>query len=301
MNRMKALGLASTTAACLAAAPGVLAGTATLSSADGGSATFEYNATMLRIGTADADGYSVLRDGNLYVVSTAGGEPIVMDAGAMLRSFGNMGSQMGANAAPSELAGEFISLDDTGRKETVAGVKGEVYTLRFRDDTGSEQTEEIVLSDDARAREFRDALFLMLSVVATLGAPETAAADASIQARLMDIDKGILRFGDQMQVTAIDAARVDDSRFELPAEPMQMDGIADMVGAMGAGSAAQDAGDSDSNSGGGLFSGMMGALGGKVDRQADRVGDSVEDEIDKETDESVDKAIGKAFGKLFRR
>jgi len=234
MHRIKALTLAIATAAGLGAAPGLLAGTATLSSADGGSATFEYNATMLRIGGADAEGYSVLRDGSLYVVSTAGGAPMVMDAGAMLKSLGGMGNQIGADAAPNELAAEFISLDDTGRRETVAGVPGEVYTLRFRDDTGSEQSEEVVLSDDPRAREFRDALFLMLSVVATLGASEAPAPDASIQARLMDIDKGILRFGDQMRVTAIDGARVEDSRFELPAEPMQMNGIADMLGGMGA-------------------------------------------------------------------
>jgi hypothetical protein len=277
--------------------PAASAGTATMQNADGSNAEFEYNDSMLRIGSGDADGYTVVRDGSIYVVSLNDGQPIVMDAGSMMKGF-----DVSAYAAPTDLTSEFLGLDDTGRSETVAGIKGRVYELRFKDGDGNEQSEEIVLSEDARALEFRDALFIMLEVASSLTGGDANEAGRSIQKRLSDMDAGVLRYGNDMRLTRIDGSAVDPARFELPAEPMSLEGLGGMLGAMGAQQTPADAASGGEDAGGGsLFSNMMNAIGGQADRQADRVGDTVEDEVNREADEQVDNAVGKALGKLFKR
>ena len=290
-NSYRALALLT----ALAAAPIATAGTATMQSADGASATFEYNSTMLRMGAGDdSAGYTVVRDGSFYVVSMNNGQPMVMDAGSMLRS---MAPDL-ANAAPSDLSSEFLGLKKTGRSETVADVKGDVYELRFKDENGREQSEEIVLSDDRRALEFRDALFLMMDVAATLTSNENVKAGRSIQAELLNIDLGVLRYGNEMRLTSIDSARVDPARFELPAEPMNMQDLGKMFGAM-SNEAPPPANDSTEapDEGDSLFSSMMKAMGDK----AERAGENAGAQVDRETDEQIDDAVGNAINKLFKR
>lgn len=279
-------------------ASAALAGSATITSAEGNSAVFEYTDTMLRMGTGIETSYAVLRDGTLYAVSTENGQPMVIDAGSMMRGFAGTAAQM----APGDLNAEFLGMTNTGRSETVAGIRGDVYEVRFRDEDGVERSEEIVLSKDKRALEFRDALALMLDVFSELNEAVATAKSRDIQAELTDMDAGVLRFGSEMKITAIDSEAVDPARFELPAAPVNLESLGGMLGNISQSTDAADAPADDSNSDtGGLFSGMMGALGGKVDRQTDRAGQSVENEIDRETDKQVDKAIGKAFGKLFGR
>lgn len=209
-----------------------LAGTATISSTDGGSAIFEYSDTMLRIGTDDPTGYAVVRDGSMYVVSTANGVPLVMDTGAMMRGLAGAGAGM-SQMAPADLDAEFVGLENTGRKETVAGIVGEVYVLTTRDDSGSEQTDEIVLSSDPRAREFLNAMYLMVDTLKDAASQQTLAHSKEIKVALDKMDAGILRFGDDMVVTAIDDGSVDAARFELPAAPMSLEGLGGMLGNMG--------------------------------------------------------------------
>jgi hypothetical protein len=149
-----------------------------------------------------------------------------------------------------------------------------------------------------------------MNSVMQMGSEDLAKAAGDMQGRLQDMNLGVLRYGKEMEISSIDSKAVDPARFELPAEPMNLNGLGAMLGGMmqeanggaaGTGSADTENDGSDAAAGGGLFSSMMGALGNKADRQADRVGGTVDQEIDEETDEQVDKGIGKVFGKLFGR
>jgi hypothetical protein len=218
----------------------------------------------------------------------------------MMKNFANVAPQ----AVQTDIRGRVIKFESTGKSETVAGIKGEVYEVQFEDENGEVQSGDMVLSSDPRAREFRDALFLMMGVATQLASPEAAEATDEMQKRLRDKNLGVLRYGEDFTVSSIDSKAVDDARFALPAEPLNLDGLGAMLGGMTSQTGAEGTGSdtgSSSEKKGGLFSTMMGALGDKADRQGDRVGDSVEREIDQETDEKVDSAIGKAFGKLFGR
>lgn len=278
------------------------AGSATITAKDGSSSTFEYTDKYLRVGIPGQEGYAVVRDGSIYTVMEQDGRTLVIDAGSAMKG---MGAGV-ATAVPAQFNSEIGSLDKTGRTEVVAGIKGEIYELSFVDENGNEQTEELVLSDDPRALEFRDGLFLMIGVASKLTSEGTADSTASMQKALTDIDSGLLRYGQEMTVTDINSDSIDPSRFELPAEPLNLQGIGAMLGSMSQGAPADsDANDAADSSGQepkkGLFGSVMGAIGDKVNRQSDRLGDSAEQEIDAETDEKVDSALDKAFGKLFGR
>lgn len=276
-----------------------LAGSATMSSKEGGSTVFEYRDQLLRIDIpGQENSYVIFRDNTIYSVIQQDGSTIVMDAGSAMKS-------MGVNAAasvPSDINAEVVSLKKTGRTEVVAGITGDVYELKFKDENGDAQSEELVLSDDARALEFRDALFQMLEIAATLTsstAPENA---QSMREQLEGIDAGMLRFGSEFAITSIDDRNIDPARFELPAEPMNLNGIGAMLGGFSQQAPTDvDDEDADGEKKPGLFGSVMGAIGSKVNRQADRIGGSAEQEVDEETDEKVDSALDKAFGKLFGR
>lgn len=286
-----------TAIALTTALPAAHAGKATIASGEGNTMEFEYSGdSLLRLNTQDQDGYMVVRDNTLYVVSYSNGQPMVMNASSMMKGF----SAMTPQTIPSASRGEFVSLKGTGQKEKVAGINGEVYELTYLED-GVEKTMEMVLSRDKRAREFRDAMFIMARASGSAIDDKSLKEGEELKARMTAMNMGVLRVGQDMTVTRISGDKVAAARFELPAEPMDMQGLGDMMNAaMGGGaSAAPQSESEDKAESGGLFSTMMGALGGKAERQSDRAAGAVDNEVDEQTDEAVDKSLGKAFKKLF--
>ena len=282
--------------AALVASPAALAGKATIASSDGSSAEFEYAGDMLRMSSPQGGGYMLIRDKTMYMVSMQDGTPMVISASAMMKGIGQAMPQVGASAFTSE----FISMEDTGRNETVAGIKGDVYEFSYRDENGKTITEELVVSDDDRALEFRDALFSMSTVAEAISTPDAVEQGREMQERFENMNLGVLRYGAEMKVTAISGETIQAERFELPAEPMNLQGLGDMLGNMSrqaapAGSGGEAAAsEAPAEKKGGLLSTMMGALGGKANDTADEGAD----ESDQEGD-GKDNAIGKAFNKLF--
>lgn len=287
------LALSALPVLALCTALPAVAGSATVESADGNSMTFEYSdRDQMRMGVSD-ESYMLVRDETLYIVGYEKGEPMVINASSMIKGFAGMMDQ----ATPSMTTNEFVSLTKTGRSETVAGIRGEVYLLTVIED-GAERTDEVVMSADARAIEFRDALFAMArSVTRSLDNVDAEKNSRELEAKLRDTGLGVLRVGEEMTVTSISGDAIAAARFSLPAEPIDMQGIGAMMGSMGGNEGKAN----DGEKSGGLFSNMMGALGGQAERQEDRAGDKIEDEVNEETDNAVDNALDKAFGKLFGR
>lgn len=279
----------------LATALPASAGTATIANSDGSTMTFEYRGDdLLRVGGMEDESYMLVRDNTLYVVSFNDGEPMVINASSMMKGFSGMVQQ----AAPSATTAEFVGLEKTGRSETVAGIKGDVYMLTTNED-GVERTQEVVMSDDKRAIEFRDAMFIMgHAAMDAFDEEQLKENNKDLEKKLGEMNLGVLRVGEDMTVTELSGDRIAAARFELPAEPMDMQGLGAMMGAMGQPSGEQSDADGEAQSGG-LFSGMMEAFGGKADRQADRTERKVDNKVDRETDNAVDKTVDKVFGKLF--
>ncbi|EED35690.1 conserved hypothetical protein [Luminiphilus syltensis NOR5-1B] len=279
-----------------------VAGIATIESSDGGETTLEYNETMLRINSAEStDAYMVVRDGNMYSVVDTGDGMMVMDAGAMMKQLGNSG--MLPTDWNSDLAGELLSFEDTGKKETVAGIRGDVYEARFRDEDGEERLETLVLSSDPRVQEYTQAMGQMMAFATSIAPEASREKSDDFMQRLTAMDAGVLRFGDDMRVSTISGETVPADRFELPAEPTDMSGLSGLLGKLSTTEAADSEGESstepEEEEKGGLFSSVMGVLGAKTERQKDRVEDQVDETVDEETDKATDSVIDKALGTLF--
>lgn len=279
--------LSATCAAVLGVcSAGALAGAADVRTSEGGQMKFEYGGNdQLRITPDGQNGYMVARDGEIFMVTSSEGQVMVL---SLSQTMGMFGPQSGA-ASPSTVEGKLLSLEPTGTTETVAGIKGEVYRVRYLDQEGRERSTDMVLSDDHRAKEFQRALFTMIEAFARAAGKPTAGPE-ELQARLTNMNKGTLRFGEEMWVTAISDREIDSSRFVLPAEPTDMSAMGGMFGG------GQSGGSGESS--GGFMSGIF---GDKAQRQQDRVEDRTEQEVDRETDEAVDSVMDKAFNKIFGR
>lgn len=255
--------------------------------------TFEYEGDNMRINTPAENAesnYMLLRDSKLYVVTQQDGRAMVFDLGSALSMFGAMAE----GATPDAVTTKVVSLEPTNKKETLGGIEGEVYELRYIDQKGNEQSGELVLSDDPLARGFRDAIQDMAMTMTKMLDDKTFEDERKVgedmQARLESLDKGVLRYGKDMAIRSIKDTTVDAQRFVLPAEPTDLGSM--LSGALGGGQAG---GESGGNSSGGVLGSIFG--GGSEQQAPSSDGD------DRQEPESaagnMGKAVGEAFGKLF--
>lgn len=293
------LCFASSTLANLA-----FAGAADMQTSDGNQMKFEYAGDNLRINTGQEGSYMVVNNDGLYVVSNANGTPMVIDAGKMMGMFGEM-----AATAPSIASSKIVSLEATGRRENIAGIKGEIYKLEYIDTSSEDvQTAELVLSDDPRAIKMSKAMNgFAAAMVKALGQDPKGAND--LEKQMAKLDKGVLRYGDDMRVTAISDRTIASDRFVLPAAPTDLSGMSGIADAIKNAQKSQTNTSSTPTQAGeetqktGLVSGFLSKFNKKADEQAERQQDRAEDKADEAvndaTDEAVDSAIDKALGKLF--
>lgn len=273
-----------------------VAGAADVTDQSGNSMKFEYDgASRIRMSSGENGTYMLILDDKVYAVSDANGSPMVMDMGQTYKMLPDQFKVAGPEAA----AGKFISLKRGSGSTTVAGVKGDNYELRYVDDKGVEQVNTVVLSTDKRAREFTHALLGMTTAMTSIvGQSEDAGRE--LAAELENRGMGVLKWGENMQVTALSDRAVAAERFELPAAPADLSAFGALGRAMeGAGAPAATDADGEEESSGGMFSRMMGALGGKAEETTDKAEDSVEREVDERTDNAIENAVDKAFGKIF--
>ncbi|PLW82175.1 hypothetical protein CWI75_10325 [Kineobactrum sediminis] len=248
----------------------------------GNRTTFEYEGDKLRINSDDQQGYMIMRDRKLYVVTEDQGEFAVIDLSQAMSMFGGF-----AKAAVPDMTDVRVeSLQATGRKETLAGIQGEVYLLKFTDHEGKAQQTEMTLSPDPRALGFRDAINRMATNLA--GLLDQQQSSDHLQGQLTSRNLGVLRYGTDMQVSTIDATVVDPARFVLPAEPTDMSGLGKMFGGGGKDSA-------DNSSGGGL-SGLFGGNNNSEEETQEKKPSAQDIE---EAATKIGNEVGKAFGKLF--
>lgn len=215
-----------TAAVCTLAATQALGGNATVqSSTDGNTVKMDirWKGDNTRMDFPNqANTYMLVRDGKTYSVTNHGGRTMVMDMSAVGRMAQGMNQAGGDHGIGSGRARSVGAIEATGESETVAGVEGEVYTLRWTDQGGREHTDEAVLSDHPLALELTRAFSNF--VKASSGDPDP------IGQKLEKKNLGILRFGSQFRVTAIDDGTPPASTFELPAEPMDMQKMMESMG-----------------------------------------------------------------------
>lgn len=302
---MKVTPCSTRLALCLSAITAsavVFAGAADMKTTDGNRMKFEYNADQLRINTGQEGGYMILNDHGMYIVNVSAGRPTVIDAGEMMGMFGDM-----VSTAPSVAGSKIISLEATGQHEVNAGISGEIYKLKYFDEEAGEvQVTELVLSKDSRAIQLTRAITRMASSM-TEAAGKRGEGANELQEHMSRLNKGVLRYGNDMWVTAISDRTIGDERFVLPAEPKDLSDISGMTNIFSQTSSGQVAGSTEPSvemtQKKGLVSGFLAAfserVGDQAERQQDRVENKSNDALDDAADEAVDGLMDNALGKLF--
>ncbi|MQM39609.1 hypothetical protein KBTX_03639 [wastewater metagenome] len=198
-------------ALALAALPALAAGTATVrvgGDSQGGMKPVNFawsDDGEVRMEAPGQGGYMLVRDGRAYAVRGSGADATVFDLTALRE--GRDGQ------APTGASNELLELESLGESVTVAGMDGEVYRMRWRQE-GEEKSGRVVLSDDPRAQSLSDAWGAMIRGMGADGGED------GIMAELKERGVGMLRIEGQYEVVEISGDSLAAERFELPAEPV---------------------------------------------------------------------------------
>ena len=211
------------------------------------------DANRVRMDTG-TDKYILLEGENMYMVTRQDGQWTAMDMDVLAGMMNRFGIQ--ARAAEQKADAHPSRFEDTGRTETVAGYKGNVYVAETKDADGRPIDHvEIVFSKHADVEAAGKAWLRIASRLGDILGARTAQEieTASVKADTADYG-GILRVG-EMSLVSIAKPALDAAYFDLPegAEVVDAGAVAREDAQAGsaaadsdlAGELAKDAGDPD--------------------------------------------------------
>ncbi|MGM0561610.1 MAG: hypothetical protein ACQETX_11140 [Pseudomonadota bacterium] len=199
-------------------------------SADGGDMgrlemTERWRGGALRTDIAGVEAYMLLRDGEIYSITSAGGRVMVMALSALAdlpQAQGTQSTDQLKTGAGLAMPSEVQEIDATGEVKDVAGVTGEIYEISWLDEEGASHTDSAVLSDDPRLLENQQLKMEMSNLV------QGQEANPLLEA-LQEKGLAALSFGDRFEVLSLEDHPGPEGDFLLPAEPMD---LGDMMGGM---------------------------------------------------------------------
>lgn len=186
------------------------------------------------------DGAMMIIGDKSYMVSTEDGKTTVMDMDEMRAMLGGMGGGMKqrAQTAKNELDMKVIK---KGKKRTISGIKGQVWTIQFNEDGKSEQV-DVVVTDDKRVVKAMSAYGKAISRMAM---SEEESDDEFLS--MMQIAPGHVMIasaededGNKFELQSFSEKSIAASTFVLPAnaQKQQMPNLAGLFG--GGGQASSD-------------------------------------------------------------
>lgn len=184
--------------------------------------TESWQGDALRMDIEGMDAYMILRGAEIYSVTAAGGQVMVIP----LSQLKNMGAAAGQETTQQDQTGvvfpqEINDMRATGETREVAGIKGDVFEVKWIDNEGAAQTDTAVLTDNALLLEHQKAKLRFIRAI----------SDEPPNPLLMDMQaRGLaaLSFGDRFRVTDISDDAGPAGNFELPAEPMNLGNMSNM-------------------------------------------------------------------------
>lgn len=207
--------------ACLLPLAARADGRAVVSRGDGSHRTVvEFGAGAVRLQSPElGGGYLLLRDGQAYLVT--GGQALSM-AGSLSALLGRAGER------PLD---RFVGIEDSGRRETIAGLPGELYRIQLRDPENRPRSAEAVLSDAPEARELTRALESLGRTFAAGKARNPVFGYAEQLAATVG-SRGVLRYGSDYLVQELAPRRFAPSYFDLPSPPADLSALGGLLRAL---------------------------------------------------------------------
>lgn len=184
--------------------------------------TERWRDDALRMEIAGRDAYMLLRGEEIYSVTAASGQIMVLPLGQLKDMAGAAGSQgPSADKAGVVFPDSIEKIRKTGEMREVAGISGEVHEIDWIDNTGTARTDTAVLTDDPQMLEHQD---LKIRFIRAVSDEEPNTLLSELEARGL----AALSFGDRFRVTALSDEAGPAGNFELPAEPIDFGDMMNM-------------------------------------------------------------------------
>ena len=163
---------------------------------------------------AGSEGYMLVSGSKVYMVTRTGDELNAMDMdemAGMMKMFGqNTPSATGNKAGQTRF-------EPTGRKETVAGYKGEVYRVIYTDVSGKTHEDEVVLSNHPDIKKLNQSWVALASRMSQImGRDAAEELRQATQAAREHGYGGMLRSGDDMILESLEKPSLKASHYQLP-------------------------------------------------------------------------------------
>lgn len=177
---------------------------------------------LLRINDNSGQGYMVMRDAKLYTVMQEAGQTMVFDLLAMAAM---TGGNMEEPSVWGDEVREILDISNTGNQETVAGIVGEVFTMRYLDSRGITQNSTLVLTKNETVFAMTQTMLAMTKLLIQASNTNVDKSFTDMEQHIFGKGYGVLKQGDDFQLTHITEEAPAASRFDLPAKPMQIPGM----------------------------------------------------------------------------
>ena len=159
----------------------------------------------------DEDSRMMLIGDKAYIVSSEEGKETVMDMDEMRTMLGslNINVEEEAKKVREELAMKVIK---KGKSVTVAGIKGELWIIEYKERDGQVQRDDVVVTKNS------DVVKVMSAYGRLLGRMAMSKDDEENMVNFMQIEPGyVVIKADQYKVTSFKEGDIPSSVFELPA------------------------------------------------------------------------------------
>lgn len=257
------------------------------------SATYQYSdgqtmtitvrdASHVRMDTTP-DSYMLLQGKKIFIVSKdEDGNWSAMDMDQMKGMAGMMGGLFGKKAKAAEYD---MKLKDTGKKEEIAGFKGNVYSATYYENNKAVNTTEIVFSNKKDIQKINDAWISIAAGLAQVMGQDMSQLLEKSNRLAKENNYGVMiRMGTDMKLKSLKNASIDDSYFELPSGAE----VVDMDAAMNEMQEDQENGEySESEN--------------AISQDAKDVGQAARDEAKNATVDEVREGVRGLFNKVFNK
>jgi len=168
-------------------------------------------------GVVDSGMYMLKLGDKVYTIT----DKVVQDMSQLsqlMAAMGRGGTRRNANSPSTP-----IKYVDTGRTETIAGIRGKVY--RFTDQG---KQHEIVL---AKNKDLQDAVLGLIEITKAMTGTGMVKSDSTsrVQQDLSIKNMALLRLDDRVRLQSMNTNAISASVFELPAKPQQMGGMGQLM------------------------------------------------------------------------
>jgi hypothetical protein len=267
---------------CLLFSAPVLAGDilATYQYSDGQTMTISVrDASHVRMDTSP-DSYMLLQGKKIYIVSKdEEGNWSAMDLDQMKGMAGMMGGLFGKKAKAAEYD---MKLKDTGKKEEVAGLKGNVYNATYYENGKVVNTTEIVFSNKKDIQKINDAWISIAAGLAQIMGQDMSQLIEKSNKLAKENNYGVMiRTGNDMKLKSLSQKSMEDTYYELPSGAE----VVDMDAAMNGVQEEQEEIESEN----------------AISQDARDVGQAARDEAKNATVDEVRKGVRGLFDKVFNK